>query len=300
MSLRNGILKIWQKVFNRLVPQLLYFQKKYIMEQNILHWHEPGISSEKYCDHDIIASITTYGKRIYDVHLTIESLMEQTMKANRIILWLDYSFENKPLPNALRLLQDRGLEIMYCKDIRSYKKLIPALQKFPEDAIITFDDDVIYEFDLLEKFIMAYQENPSYIYCGRMHRMLFDKSGGVLPYSKWEWNQNNMDASLLNFPTGVGGILYPPHSLDEEVFNEPVFMDICKFADDIWFKAMAVKKGTLTKKIFTHSERGDDYLVNEEVQDIGLGKINIAGEHLNDRQLADVFKKYNLYPLLKC
>ena len=101
MSLRNGILKIWQKVFNRLVPQLLYFQKKYIMEQNILHWHEPGISSEKYCDHDIIASITTYGKRIYDVHLTIESLMEQTMKANRIILWLDYSFENKPLPNAL-------------------------------------------------------------------------------------------------------------------------------------------------------------------------------------------------------
>ena len=60
---------------------------------------------------------------------TIESIMEQTMKANRIILWLDYSFEKQPLPKALQLLQKRGLEIEYCKDIRSYKKLIPALKK---------------------------------------------------------------------------------------------------------------------------------------------------------------------------
>lgn len=299
MNLRNGILQIWQKIFNRLAPQLMYFQKKYILEQNILYRNEPGISAEKYCDHDIIASITTYGKRIYDVHLTIESLMEQTMKANRIILWLDYSFENRPLPNALRLLQERGLEIMYCKDIRSYKKLIPALKAFPEDVIITFDDDVVYEFDLLERFITAYRENPSYIYCGRMHRMNFDKKGELQPYSKWEWNQNNVEASILNFPTGVGGILYPPNCLDEEVFNESVFMDICKYADDIWFKAMAIKNGTLTKKVYTHSSRGDDYLVNEEVQDVGLGKINIAGKYLNNRQLTDVFSKYNLYGLLK-
>lgn len=299
MNLRSKLLELWQKVFNRLVPQLLYFQKKYIMEQNILYNHELGISKEKYCNNDIIVSITTYGKRIYDVHLTIESIMEQTMKANRIILWLDYSFENKPLPNAIRLLQERGLEIMYCKDIRSYKKLIPALKAFPEDVIITFDDDVIYEFDLLEKFILSYKENPSFIYCGRMHKMQFDKKGCLLPYSQWKWNQNEVEASLLNFPTGVGGILYPPQSLDDEVFNESVFMDICKYADDIWFKAMAIKKGTLTKKVYTHSSRGDDYLVNEEVQDVGLGKINITGKYLNNKQLTDVFSKYNLYGLLK-
>lgn len=299
MNLRSKLLELWQKVFNRLVPQLLYFQKKYIMEQNILYNHELGISKEKYCNNDIIVSITTYGKRIYDVHLTIESIMEQTMKANRIILWLDYSFENKPLPNAIRLLQERGLEIMFCKDIRSYKKLIPALKAFPEDVIITFDDDVIYEFDLLEKFILSYKENPSFIYCGRMHKMQFDKKERLLPYSQWKWNQNEVEASLLNFPTGVGGILYPPHSLDDEVFNESVFMDICKYADDIWFKAMAIKNGTLTKKVYTHSSRGDDYLVNEEVQDIGLGKINITGKYLNNKQLTDVFSKYNLYGLLK-
>lgn len=284
---------------NRLIHQIRFNQKKYILEQNILHSQESGITDEKYCAHDIIVSLTTYSKRIYDVHLTIESIMEQTMKANRIILWLDYSFENLPLPKALQLLQKRGLEIEYCKDIRSYKKLIPALKKYPDDAIITIDDDVLYEFDLLEKLIMAYQEDPSYIYCNRYHLMLPNGKGKLLPYMQWKWTYTNQDASIWNFPTGVGGILYPPHSLDEEVFNEETFLDICKYADDVWFKAMAMKKGTLSKKVYTHNLKGEEYFLNEEVQDIGLSLINTQGAILNDKQIEAVFTKYNLYQLLK-
>lgn len=284
---------------NRLIHQIRFNQKKYILEQNILHSQESGITDEKYCAHDIIVSLTTYSKRIYDVHLTIESIMEQTMKANRIILWLDYSFENLPLPKALQLLQKRGLEIEYCKDIRSYKKLIPALKKYPDDAIITIDDDVLYEFDLLEKLIMAYQEDPSYIYCNRYHLMLPNGKGKLLPYMQWKWTYTNQDASIWNFPTGVGGVLYPPHSLDEEVFNEETFLDICKYADDVWFKAMAMKKGTLSKKVYTHNLKGEEYFLNEEVQDIGLSLINTQGAILNDKQIEAVFTKYNLYQLLK-
>ena len=66
-----------------------YLRRRLVMEQNILHLHESGIVDTKYCDHEIIVSLTTYGKRFYDVAITIESIMEQTMKANRIILWID-------------------------------------------------------------------------------------------------------------------------------------------------------------------------------------------------------------------
>ena len=284
---------------NRLIHQIRFNQKKYILEQNILHSQESGITDAKYCDHDIIVSLTTYSKRIYDVHLTIESIMEQTMKANRIILWLDYSFENQALPKALQLLQKRGLEIEYCKDIRSYTKLVPALRKYPNDAIITIDDDLLYDIDLLEKLIMAYQEDPSYIYCNRYHLMLPNGKGKLLPYMQWKWTYTNQDASIWNFPTGVGGVLYPPHSLDEEVFNEETFLDICKYADDVWFKAMAMKKGTLSKKVYTHNLKGEEYFLNEEVQDIGLSLINTQGAMLNDKQIEAVFTKYNLYQLLK-
>lgn len=282
---------------NKTIQQVLFNQRKYILEQNILRDNTPGISEDQYCDHEIIVSLTTHGKRIYDVHLTIESIMEQTMKANRIILWLDYNFKHKILPKTLQLLQKRGLEISFCKDIRSYTKIIPSLIKFPNDAIVTIDDDVLYEIDLLENLITAYQENPSYIYCTRFHRILLDKNHNLLPYRKWQWLCPDMDANVLNFPTGVGGVLYPPHSLDEEVLNESIFMDICTYADDVWLKAMALKKGTLSKKVYTHSS--EDFLMNEEVQDIGLRNINIENDFLNDKQISTVFQKYNLYQILR-
>ncbi len=304
MKATNILKKIYQRFSmisdsNLLIHQIRFNQKKYLLEQNILHSQESGVTDEKYCDYDIIVSLTTYGKRIYDVHLTIESIMEQTMKANRIILWLDYSFENQSLPKALQPLQKRGLEIEYCKDIRSYKKLVPALKKYPNDVIITIDDDVVYEFDLLEKLIMAYQQDPSYIYCNRHHLMQKNAEGKLFPYMQWIWNYTGMEANIMNFPTGVGGILYPPHSLDEEVLNESVFLDICKYADDVWFKSMAMKKGTLSKKVYTHNPRGIEYIENESVQDIGLKNINTQGNCLNDQQIDAVFGKYNLYRLLE-
>lgn len=278
--------------------QHLFSQRKYMLEQQILYSNECGITDEKYCDGQIIVSLTTYGKRIYDVHLTIESIMEQTMRPNRILLWLDYSFQKQSLPRALQLLQKRGLEIMYCEDIRSYKKLIPTLKRFPNDVIITIDDDVIYEFDLLEHLIHAYQENPSYIYCHRYHKMLKNNKGLLLPYNNWELVCNNIEPSHLNFATGVGGILYPPHSLDDEVLNENIFMELCPYADDVWFKAMAIKKGTLVKKVYSHSKYGEDFLLNLDAQSQSLQQVNV-GNQLNDKQLHAVLTKYSLYSLLK-
>lgn len=278
--------------------QLLFNQRKYLLEQAVLHSNESGIIQDKYCDHDIIVSITTYGRRIYDVHLTIESIMEQTFKANRILLFLDYSFQKKPLPFVLEKLKKRGLEIHYCKDVRSFTKLLPALTLYPDDAIVTIDDDIIYDIDMLEKLITAYRKDPCYIYCNRQHRMILNRNRKLLPYNKWQWYCPETDANILNFPTGVGGILYPPHSLDEEVFNESVYMSICQFADDVWFKAMAMKKGTLSKKIDTRNPNGEEFLVNESVQDMGLLHVNTRGRNLNDMQIKAVFKKYDLYSLL--
>ena len=37
---------------------------------------------------EIVVSLTTYGNRIHEVYLTIESLLHQTVKPDRIILWL--------------------------------------------------------------------------------------------------------------------------------------------------------------------------------------------------------------------
>lgn len=302
-------MKLFAKIKNRIKNTInFYFQslesnvnfnlKKTILEQNILHSKELGISPIKYCDHDIVVSLTTYGKRLNEVHLAIESILEQTMKANRVILWLDDSLKNQRLPQSLYLQQQRGLEIRFCEDLRSYKKLIPTLELYPNDAIITIDDDLIYEFDLLENLITPYLSNPTYIYCHRMHKMTFDNRGKLFPYLEWELNSSNPEPSFTNFPTTGGGTLFPPNSLDKEVFNKDVFMDICKFADDVWFKAMSIKKGTLSKKVYSHNSKGDEYITIPNNQNMGLYNVNIMGEALNDKQIKSVFDKYDLYKII--
>ena len=82
-----------------------------------------------------------------------------------------------------------------------------------------------------------------------------------------------------------------------EVIDENTFLSICKYADDIWFKAMALKAGTKSQLVHSTDLHGNDYVVNEDVQDVGLININ-GGQNLNDTQLKAVFEKYDLYKLL--
>ncbi len=163
-----------------------YFEsRRFNLIEHILHDTESSVTDERYTDHEIIVSLTTYGKRLNDVAFTIESLMQQSMKANRIILWLDESFKDTRLPQSLRNQQKRGLEIQYCKDIRSYKKLIPCLQQFPNDAVITVDDDLLYDYDIIERLISAYLDFPKMIHACRVHRMVLDQENKPIPYSEW-------------------------------------------------------------------------------------------------------------------
>ena len=275
-------------------PNFVYFEsRRYQLIEHILYDEKQGVTKDHYTDHNIIVSLTTYGKRIHEVAFTIESIMQQTMKANRIILWLDKSFEGKTLPVALRKQQKRGLEIAYCDDIRSYKKLIPSLQAFPKDAIITIDDDLLYDYDILEHLITAYLDNPAYIHCCRVRLMRFDKDEKLLPYNKWKREKEiELGVNKNFFITGGGGTLYPPQSLDEEVLNREVFMDICPYADDVWFTAMACKKGTPINKVYTRNPIGDDFITNMSVQDVALANINTQGEKLNDVQIKAVFGRY--------
>ena len=47
----------------------------------------------------------------------------------------------------------------------------------------------------------------------------------------------------MNLQTGVGGVLYPPHSLNEDMLDVELFSKIAPTTDDIWFWAAAVKNG---------------------------------------------------------
>mgnify|MGYP004686634221 CR=1 FL=1 len=244
----------------------------------------------------VIVSLTTYGLRIFDVYLTIESLLNQTFPPNRILLWLSEEEKGNDLPELLLKQQRRGLEIMYYKDILSYKKLIPSLKLFPNDVIITVDDDVIYTVDALEFLIKSSKANPNCICANWCMRIKLNHTGIPKSYGLWDSIGITEKPSKLNFPIGCAGVLYPPHCLSDHVFDESTFMNICKFADDIWFKAMALMNGS-NSIMTTHNAHEFMYYDNPLWQDMGLTPKNIKLD-MNDTQFKAVLDNYNLYTKL--
>lgn len=248
---------------------------------------------------NIIVSLTTYNKRIYDVHLTIESLLNQTYKPNKIVLWLaEDEFNNENVPLILKNLIPRGLEIGFCKDLKSYKKLIPTLKKYPKEIIVTIDDDIIYPYDFIENLYKNYSKDNNCIYFYRGNKMKFDNKGNILPYLKWDGNYKKNEKNYVVLPTGVGGILYPPKCFHEDMLKEEIFMKLCPYGDDIWFRAMSLLKDIPCKRVGLPEKFADNFIEIEGSQDIALFRINV-GENKNDVQIKKVFNYYNLDKVLK-
>ena len=248
----------------------------------------------------IIASLTSYGKRINTVHLAIETILNQTKKADTTILWLakdEFNLDNLPL--TLKNLMQEGLIIKFCEDLKSYKKLIPTLELYPNEIIITFDDDIYYENDIIEKLYNEHLSNPKIIICTRGHRIRFDNEKNVRSYNEWEYCSEIFKKGFEIFPTGAGGILYPPHCFDKDISNKNSFMTLAPQGDDIWFKAMTLKKRIKSKIIYQKNKKYMDLKFIDNTQENGLCLLNIDETNGNNKQIKQVFTKYDLYNFLK-
>lgn len=291
-KLKKALLKLYnldEKIKENL---LIIDYEKSILENNL----ENILNYEENKKTQIIVSLTTYSKRIYDVHLTIESLFRQTIMPNKIVLWLaEDEFDENNIPIMLKKLQNKGLEIGYCKDLKSYKKLIPTLEKYPNDIVITVDDDILYQYDLIENLYMEYLKNLETVVCSRAHKYKF-KNEIFLPYNKWEMEVKNSKDNI--FLTSGGGTLFPPKCFDKEFFNETKILDLCPLADDVWINAMLLRLNKKITQIKDGRSWSEKIITLTKNQDIALSKVNV-GENKNDIQLKAVFDYYNLWEKLK-
>ncbi|MDR2439200.1 MAG: hypothetical protein LBE12_07520 [Planctomycetaceae bacterium] len=266
--------------------------------KNYLNSNDYGITTEKR-NPKIIVSLTSYPARIPRIHYTIISLLQQSVKPDEIILWLgkeQFPNKNNDLPNELIKLIEHGLTIKYCKDIRSYKKLIPALREYPEDVIVTSDDDVFYMNNWLEILLNSYKQNQTIIHCHRAHKIMFTSNGDLRSYNDWKGviDYKDTTTSYINFMVGVGGVLYPPHTLHSDVTNESLFMKLSPSADDVWFWAMAVineAKICVVKNNITRTLPNIPLEYNDLVNPGGLCAINVI-QCQNDVQIKQVLKHY--------
>jgi hypothetical protein len=198
----------------------------------------------------LIVSMTSYPARFQALQLTLKCLMNQTIRPDLIILWIARE-EMSLIPDSLQRLQGADFIIRGCDDLRSYNKLVHTLREYPEAFVITVDDDVMYETDCIERLVRAYDAAEPTIVCRRAHRPTYSADGKLNPYRDWQRRVDDAPSELPSadlFPTGVGGVLYPPGSLPPATLNTSLMMELCPTCDDSWFFFHGRQAGSKVKR----------------------------------------------------
>lgn len=192
----------------------------------------------------LTVSLTSYPARFAVLPLTLKSILDQTVRPDRIVLWL-YAADATKLTDEIYDLQKYGLEIKSIEEnLRSYKKIIPCLETSSEDYIITADDDVYYEPRWIETLVSAFDPNDPAVICRRAHQPARHADGSMAPYQTWVFEKVFAGVPGEDiFATGVGGVLYYPGCFHPTVTNRALFRELCPSADDVWLYWMARMAG---------------------------------------------------------
>lgn len=246
---------------SRVNTPLNYIIKKELDEE-MYSFNEVGTDP----DGPLIVSLTSFPARMHDIHYCLYSLLKQNLKPYKIILWLAESqFSNKELdlPDKVLRLKNNGLTIRWCEDLKSYKKLIPAIKEYPDDYIVTVDDDIYYPPHFLENIWMESQKHPECIISSRARKIKV-ADNEIADYWDWKIIKNGHGPAYSMLATGSGGILYPPGAFSDTVFDRKLYEKLCPSGDDMWFWAMALLNETK--------------IVNTKVNMNFLKYVNIARE----------------------
>lgn len=197
----------------------------------------------------VVVSMTSFPAAIPYAAGAVKSILAGSVLPDKLVLYLTFAqFGEESIPEELSALAKENpvFEIRnYDTDIRSYRKLVPALADFPDAVIVTVDDDVAYDPNMLRNLLRLHEQYPDTVIAHRAKRIRL----GV-PYRRWrkyKWFNfiiNKIHRSFGNIQTGVGGVLYPPHSLKADMIDAELFTKIAPTADDFWFWAAAVANGT--------------------------------------------------------
>ena len=228
---------------------LVYFAVRadWQIQKFFTRFNHDGLNKTEHRDRRIIASITSYPARINIVPYAIASILNQTMKPDKIILWLGSDrFPDKKLPRIFKKLKRCGVDIEFREDLGPHTKYFYAMKEYPEDLIITFDDDVIYHGYIIESLYKSYLLHPKCVCAMRTVGIKFTQEGIMAGYLDFDFAHNEpLDAESHSYiPEGICGVLYPPHTLHDEVFNIEAMKRLCPKADDIWLKIMELLNDT--------------------------------------------------------
>lgn len=269
----------------RLINKHLAFvvlKSVYLLTSNSL---KNSLFPTKQIKSDIIVTVTSFPNRIKNLSLTLETILRQKLKPQQILVYLssDQFTSKLHLPKSLLHLEKRGITFVFVEgDLKSHKKYFYAFQHFKENPILTIDDDLLYDSELILRANSFHLNTPGVIGAHYAYEIGFDENNCIQPYREWNFNKDlNVSSNFIFFGSG-GGTLFPPNIFQDFVFNVNAIKEHCMYADDVWLNAMC-----RMHKIKVCQLASQPILNIPDRNKVTLTAINV-GENLNDKQIIAV------------
>lgn len=279
---------------NKIIPWLYWQIYKYLKVYLITFYKNVSKKSLGIDNtNNVVVSLTSFPARINVVYLSIRSILYQTQKPKKVVLWLgeeQFPLGEETLPDSLLELKSLGLEIEFCKDIKAHKKYFFAFQKYPNNLLVTVDDDVIYPRNLLTVLCETQRKYPNCVIANRV-RLMEMSQDEFKPYRGWKINEvGDWNPSKRLFSTGVGGVMYQPDFFSKTFFDiEGIKKTNCS-ADDVWLKA-----GQIANNV---SVAFTDYYFKQFIEIPDSQNESLYASHVfgsdNDRQVVEVFDYFSI------
>ena len=260
----------YQSIFNNFFKEYPEFKKKMVERQN-----------------RCIVSLTSYPARFGKLPEVIESLVNQTVKPNKIVLVLTEEDRKKLTPELCKMENDGKFEVIVAEeDLKPHKKYFYTMKKYPQYAIITVDDDIIFAKTMVETLLKGYQKHPDCVIARRVHKIVRNQFGFPRPYSEWVYEcRTEKQPSMDLFATGGAGALYPPNILDVSEISPEEIKNILN-ADDVFLKSIEKRRNI---KVLYVEDSADYYVKDSETQKNALYKTNCHGG--NDEYILKLVSK---------
>ncbi|ATX76634.1 putative glycosyltransferase, GT0 family [Reinekea forsetii] len=234
----------------------------------------------------VIVTFTSIPSRLHVLSTTVRSLLNQSIQPERIILWLNDDLKGE-LPRSLtRLVGDR-FSIEFRDGHSSHRKLTFALTEYPNHILVTCDDDLMYTTDWLERLLTEHTQHPRDIIAHECRTITYEQNGDAQAYKYWRAEPPG-GSQPDTLAIGYGGTLYPANSLHPDALNKDLYMQLTPKADDLWFKAMAVRNNTQVRRS-EHSRPRPIPIARSQTMALGHTNIKEDGNRSQWQALLDHF-----------
>ena len=174
---------------------------------------------KQYNNEKAIISLTTWKKRINNVWKTLFTILKNCPGFHIVLVLSLEEFPDKVLPESLNKLIDNDIiEILWVnKNLKSLKKILYTMEKYPDVPIISADDDCYYICNYAQELYDMWQKNP-------------DKFITANTPHKW--------------CTAGPNSLFPPHCFGTDLIKNlenNKHLDLYMYADDAYYEMLRCK-----------------------------------------------------------